>query len=117
MDQQGRLRPHRDCRERRFRRELACEKIRDAGSQEGGHGRLLLPLSSQHESDAQDRAVTAGSVFLTAAETGPARVAGAFSARLTASRKTYCLEMSTENSPLRMRPGKPSTNFATASSP
>src|SRR3954452_531580 len=58
MDQQGRLRPHRDSQERRFRRQPAGEKIRDVGSEEGGHDRLLLSLSSQHESDAQDRAVT-----------------------------------------------------------
>ena len=32
---------------------LPPKKIGDVGSEEGGNGRLLLPLSSQHESDAQ----------------------------------------------------------------
>src|SRR4051794_10837715 len=113
MDQQGRLRPHRDGWERRFRRQSAGEKIRNVGSQEGGHGRLLLPLSSQHESDAQDRAVTGWGAHCRRQLARPG--GGVISARLTAWRKTYCLEMSTENSPLRIRPGKPSTNFATAS--
>jgi hypothetical protein len=33
------------------------------------------------------------------------------------SRSSYCFDSVIENSPLRTRPARPSTNFATASSP
>jgi hypothetical protein len=49
MGQQGHLRPYRDRAKRRLGCDDAAEKDRDPGFEEGRHGRILLPLPSQHE--------------------------------------------------------------------
>src|SRR5665213_310383 len=55
--QQGHLCSHRDRAKRRFRRDHAAEEDRDDGSEEGRYGGVLLPVSSEHEGDANHRAV------------------------------------------------------------
>src|SRR5204863_134521 len=60
MDQQGYCRAHRDGAQRRLGCDVAAAHDRHPGFEEGRDGRLLLPLSSQHEGYAQDRAVARG---------------------------------------------------------
>src|SRR5258708_2494761 len=57
MDQQGRLRPHRDGAKRRVGRDATVEKDPYLGIEESRNHRLLLPLPSEHESDPRSRAM------------------------------------------------------------
>src|ERR1019366_2550249 len=61
MDQQGYSGPYRDRAKRRLRRDDAAEKDGHSGSEKGRHDRLLLPLPSEHEGDADGHAVAATS--------------------------------------------------------
>src|SRR3954471_7572875 len=85
MDQQGCARAHRDRPQRRFRRDHAAEKDRDVGSEEGRPRRILLPLPSQHEGGADDRAVAASAFAIAMAQAARTELRNLPTSRLSRS--------------------------------